>query len=563
MASRKQEIRKEIKKKNAKLGIDVEAAKNIVDLQDQQGENIHVDDFKNQEYGTENYLTNWPMLYILENGKEAYIGESNHVKTRMNQHHMSVEKSIFDKVHFIYSKQFNQSVTFDYESKLIQYIVADEKFVVINKNAGIADKEYFDKEKYDVDFHILWHKLQREKLAKHSIEEIENSDLFKYSPFKELNDDQRDAVDKITQRIKQNPYQAIVVNGMPGSGKTIVAIYIMKLLRDSEEYKNKKIGFVVPPTSLRKTLSKVFRSIYGLKATDVIGPSDIVKQHYDILLVDEAHRLHQYKNIVNRASFKANCKALGLTTESDELDWIMQQCDCPILFYDKMQVVGPSGINIERFDEKMKLEQNRRLVTYYSLLTQMRVNGGNDYINLVNSILSGKCNQQACLKNYDFKVMSDFNRFNNLQQKLEDEFTLSRMIAGYAWEWKSKKDKSLYDMELDGVKKQWNYRLENWVLSEGADKQVGCIHTIQGFDLNYGFVIMGNEIGYDPESKEIIVRPENYYDQNGRKTASKEELLEYIKHIYYVLMTRGIKGTYLYICDDNLRKYVSSIIGVI
>lgn len=80
-------------------------------------------DFKNQEYGTENYLTNWPMLYILENGKEAYIGESNHVKTRMNQHHMSVEKSIFDKVHFIYSKQFNQSVTFDYESKLIQYIV--------------------------------------------------------------------------------------------------------------------------------------------------------------------------------------------------------------------------------------------------------------------------------------------------------------------------------------------------------------------------------------------------------------------------------------------------------
>ncbi len=90
-----------------------------------------------------------------------------------------------------------------------------------------------------MNFHILCHKLQREKLAKHSIEEIENSDLFKYSPFKELNDDQRDAVDKITQRIKQNPYQAIVVNGMPGSGKTIVAIYIMKLLRDSEEYKDK------------------------------------------------------------------------------------------------------------------------------------------------------------------------------------------------------------------------------------------------------------------------------------------------------------------------------------
>lgn len=520
-------------------------------------------DFKKQKYGVEEYLTNWPMLYILENGKQAYIGESNHVKTRMNQHHMSVEKNIFEKVHFIYSKEFNQSVTFDYESKLIQYIVADEKFIVTNKNAGIADKEYFDKSKYDIKFYSLWRKLQREKLVKHSIEEIENSDLFKYSPFKELNDDQRNAVENITHMIKEDPKQAIIINGMPGSGKTIVAIYIMKLLRDSEEYRDKKIGFVVPPTSLRKTLSRVFRSIYGLKAADVIGPSDVVRQHYDILLVDEAHRLHQYKNIVNRASFKINCEMLGMTTESDELDWIMQQCDCPILFYDKMQVVGPSGINIQRFDKKMKLEQNRRVVTYYTLFTQMRVNGGNDYINLVNEILSGKCNHITHIKKYEFKVINDFKTFDNIQQKKEAEFTLSRMIAGYAWEWKSKKDKSCYDMELDGVKKQWNYKLENWVLSEGADKQVGCIHTIQGYDLNYGFVIMGEEIGYDSNKKEIIVRPEHYYDQNGKKTASAEELLDYIKHIYYVLMTRGIKGTYLYICDKSLKKYIASIIGEI
>jgi len=520
-------------------------------------------DFKNQEYGSEDYLTNWPMLYILENGKQAYIGESNHVKTRMSQHHMSVEKNIFDKVHFIYSKTFNQSVTFDYESKLIQYIVADEKFIVTNRNAGIADKEYFDKPVYDEDFYMLWKKLQKEKLVKHSIEEIENSDLFKYSPFKELNDDQREAVDSITDAIKKNPYQAIVVNGMPGSGKTIVAIYIMKLLRDSEEFRDKKIGFVVPPTSLRKTLSGVFKSIYGLRSSDVIGPSDIVKQHYDILLVDEAHRLHQYKNIVNRGSFKANCEALGMTTENDELDWIIQQCDCPILFYDRMQVVGPSGINIERFNNKMRDEQGKRLVTYYNLLTQMRVKGGNNYIKLINDILSGNCAQQACLDNYEFKVIRNFEKFNSLQQEKEMEFTLSRMIAGYAWEWKSKNDKTLVDIVIEGIEKQWNYQLENWVLSSDADKQVGCIHTIQGFDLNYGFVIMGNEIGYDPHTKKITVIPENYHDANGKKTATYDELLEYIRHIYYVLMTRGIKGTYLYICDKNLREYITSIIGEI
>lgn len=85
-------------------------------------------DFKNNIYGNEEYLDNWPMLYLLENGKQIYIGESNHVKTRMTQHSSNIEKKIFDKVHFIYSKIFNQSVTFDYESKLIQYIVADELF---------------------------------------------------------------------------------------------------------------------------------------------------------------------------------------------------------------------------------------------------------------------------------------------------------------------------------------------------------------------------------------------------------------------------------------------------
>ena len=314
-------------------------------------------DFKNKKYGSEDYLANWPMLYILENGKKAYIGESNHVKTRMDQHHASAEKRIFDKVHFIYSSKFNQSVTFDYESKLIQYIVADEMFVVTNKNAGIANKAYYKKQSYDKEFYKLWQKLQREKIVRHSLEEIENSDLFKYSPFKELNDDQRGAVELILKALMEDKKQTVVVKGMPGSGKTIVAVYILKFLRDSDEFRDKTIGFVVPQISLRKTMRSIFKSIYGLSSKDVLSPSDVTKRHYDILIVDEAHRLHQYKNISYMGRFRANCEKIGLTTQNDELDWILYQCDCPILFYDKLQVVGPSGIDIERFNKKMKLDK--------------------------------------------------------------------------------------------------------------------------------------------------------------------------------------------------------------
>lgn len=520
-------------------------------------------DFKNSKYGNEEYLNNWPMLYILENGKQAYIGESNHVKTRMDQHHKSAEKTIFDKVYFIYSPKFNQSVTFDYESKLIQYIVADEIYKVTNKNAGIADKKYYNKKIYDDEFYKLWSKLQREKIVKHSIEEIENSDLFKYSPFKELNDDQRKAVNDITDILYKNQRQTIVVNGMPGSGKTIVAIYLFKLLRDMEEFNDKKIGFVVPQTSLRKTMKGIFKKIYGLSPKDVLSPSDVTKQYYDILLVDETHRLHKYKNISYMGIFKENCKRIGLTTDSDELDWIMHQCECPILFYDKLQVVGPSGIEVESFDKKMQNAQNDRVTIYYSLLSQMRVKGGNDYIEYISNLLNGLINEKKEFKNYDFKVVSNFEKFNKLLYEKENKFTLSRMAAGYAWEWKSKKDKDAIDIEIDGIKKQWNHCTEGWIHSEKAIDEVGCIHSTQGYDLNYAFIIMGKEIGYDKKNKKIIVRPEEYYDQNGKKTTTYDELLEYIKHIYYVLMTRGISGTYLYICDDDLRDYISNYVDVI
>ena len=414
-------------------------------------------DFKNNRYSSEEYLENWPMLYILENGKQAYIGESNHAKTRMTQHATNEEKRIFDRVHFIYSKIFNQSVTFDYESKLIQYIVADELFQVTNKNSGMADKQYYQKKEYDEKFEVLWRKLQREKLVKHSLEEIENSDLFKYSPYKELNDSQRKAVEDILLKIKAGDVNRVVVNGMPGSGKTIVAVYLTKYLADSEEFAGKRIGFVVPQTSLRKTMKLIFKSIYGLSPSQVLSPSDVIKKKYDILLVDEAHKLHQYKNISYMGAFKANCEKIGLTTESDELDWILKQSDCAVLFYDSMQVVGPSGINFERFDKKMENAFHNRMIAYFNLLTQMRVQGGNEYIDFVKRMLTGTCIEKYESDQYDFKLYFDFAKFEEDMYLKESQTGLSRMLAGYAWPWISKKNREQRDIEIQGIKRMWNH----------------------------------------------------------------------------------------------------------
>jgi len=89
--------------------------------------------FPSDNYGNDDFLSNWPMLYILENGKKIYIGESTNVSERMKQHYNNHEKREFKQVHFIYSERFNQSATFDYESKLIQFVSADGKFIITIK----------------------------------------------------------------------------------------------------------------------------------------------------------------------------------------------------------------------------------------------------------------------------------------------------------------------------------------------------------------------------------------------------------------------------------------------
>lgn len=139
------------------------------------------------------YLSNWPILYILtetlleDNIKKqrpkAYIGETTNGLRRLSQHAKNEAKKEFDKVNFIYSKEFNQSVTFDYESKLIQYFSADGIFELRNRNGGLADIEYHDKNYYDGEFKYLWEYLRRHKIVKHTIEELENTDIFKYSPY--------------------------------------------------------------------------------------------------------------------------------------------------------------------------------------------------------------------------------------------------------------------------------------------------------------------------------------------------------------------------------------------
>ena len=117
-------------------------------------------------------------------------------------------------------------------------------------------------------------------------------------------------------------------------------------------------------------------------------------------------------------------------------------------------------------------------------------------------------------------------------------------------------------IEIDGNKYKWNSTQSDWILSENAINEIGCIHTVQGYDLNYLAVIIGEDLKYDKDIDEIYVEPDNYYDKMGKVTIADdpEELKKYIINIYTTLMTRGIKGTYVYVCDPALREYMAQYI---
>lgn len=551
------------------------------------------------------YLSNWPILYILtetlleDNIKKqrpkAYIGETTNGLRRLSQHAKNEAKKEFDKVNFIYSKEFNQSVTFDYESKLIQYFSADGIFELRNRNGGLADIEYYDKNYYDGEFKCLWEYLRRHKIVKHTIEELENTDIFKYSPYKTLTDQQREAVEAIAKCISEGRKETILVKGMPGSGKTIVAIFLFKFIKDKmdkvvqllegenpnnvgadinflpNQFKDKKMGFVVPQSSLRKTLKEIFKGIYGLKAADVMSPSEVVKKFldgtkYDVLLVDEAHRLRKRKNITNYRSHDANNKRLNLPKDATELDWVLYCATCPVLFYDQNQVIGPAGIEKETLEDKVEKVFGNKVISF-TLNQQMRSNGGTQYIEYIENILNMRQPYRIDFPNentpdYAFCMVEDFKLFNDLMYTYEDKYGLVRMMAGYAWQWNSKNDTNAFDIEIDGIKKQWNQTLEDWIRSGSSIDEVGSIHTLQGYDLNYGFVILGPDITYDEDKKCISINRNSYFDKKGKNTATDQELTEYIKNIYYVLLSRGIKGTYIYVSDPSLREYLKKFVRV-
>lgn len=531
---------------------------------------------------------NWPVIYILSNERtrQLYVGETSDFYTRMTTHLRSADKKNMSTVHIITSDSFNKSATLDIESNLIKYISADEQWQLLNLNIGLANHNYYQKsDAYWQLFKDIWEKLRSESIAYHTTSDIDKSDLFKYSPFKSLNSDQYRGLFKIMEALLNDNTDVIIAEGGAGTGKSVLATHLFKLLvTDIDEFNYRyfgnderlfielvrklqrkfidpKLAIVIPMRSFRGTIRKVFKNVNGLKGSMVIGPSGVKEKRYDILLVDEAHRLRR------RTNPGAYIGAFDKISESlnfdkyihTELDWVRKQSDKLILFYDEKQTIRPADVRAADFSKLKSLPSTE----VHCLKKQMRVSGGSKYIKFVTDLLDCTLPAATDMYNsnkYDFLLFDSVTHMRNEIQLRDKQTGLSRMVAGYSWEWVSKHNPELFDIVLEGESYRWNSVTADWINSDNALDEIGCIHTTQGYDLNYAGLIFGREVTYDKSRNEIVIIDENYYDKVGKFSTTPEELKGYIVNIYRTVMQRAIKGVYVYAFHPELKEYFSQFI---
>jgi predicted GIY-YIG superfamily endonuclease len=164
---------------------------------------------------------NWPIVYILcdPNAGRAYIGETTDALSRLGTHLRHPEKGTLSQTNIISSFYFNKSATLDLESSLIELMHADETFTLLNANLGLVNHNYYQKnEVYRKLLKKIWEKLVELNIAKKPIEQIHNSDVFKYSPYKSLSPDQKESLVGILDALIDNKVKTLLVEGEAGTG---------------------------------------------------------------------------------------------------------------------------------------------------------------------------------------------------------------------------------------------------------------------------------------------------------------------------------------------------------
>lgn len=356
--------------------------------------------------------------------------------------------------------------------------------------------------------------------------------------------------------------QVLIVEGGPGTGKSVVAINLLVNLTNlgiATQYVSKNSA---PRSVYTAKLTGDFKRTYINNLFTGSGAFvDAPENIFGALIVDEAHRLNEKSGLFSN---------LG---ENQILE-IIRASHFSVFFVDDRQRIHIKDIGSKQYIKQIA-EKEGANVYITQLSSQFRCNGSDGYLSWLDNALQIKetANINLTTDEYDFRIFSSPNELFNAIVDKNRINNKSRVVAGYCWDWVSKNDLTKYDIVFPkyNFKKQWNLNSANtpWLIGQDSVNQIGCIHTCQGLELDYVGVIIGNDLRFtDKVITDVTKRSINDQSVKGfkqRLRTSYEQALqdadEIIKNTYRTLMTRGMKGCYVYFCDKRLENHFKSLIG--
>lgn len=375
-------------------------------------------------------------------------------------------------------------------------------------------------------------------------------------------DDQKVVYEEIlyTSRkcMEDHKKRTIIVQGGPGTGKTVVAINILAKLTEEGQFvqytsKNSAPRNVYAQKLIghkKSTVKNMFKGSGSYYDTD----SNLI----DTILCDEAHRLNAKSGMFQN---------LG----ENQIKEIINASLCSVFFIDESQRVTLNDIGtvgeIKKWAESLGSE-----VIDMELMSQFRCNGSDGYLAWIDDVFEIRKTANTDMReiDYDIKIVDSPMEMKNLIIERNKTNNRSRILAGYCWEWlKAEQNNTNYhDIKIGDFEMSWNLgNTSTFAIDENSVEEIGCIHTSQGLEFDYAGVIIGDDMRYEnghvvtdftkrAKTDQSLKGIKGLYKSNPEKALSEADLI--IKNTYRTLMTRGMKGCYVYCTDKPLADYLRS-----
>ena len=366
--------------------------------------------------------------------------------------------------------------------------------------------------------------------------------------------------------VSANDKNVMIVRGGPGTGKSVLAVNLLVELNN----RNMTCFYVTKNAAPRSVYSSKLRGDYTRTYINHLfqGSGSFIDEErnkLDCLVVDEAHRLNAKSGMFQNKG-------------ENQIKEIINASKFSIFFIDENQKVTLKDIGSEDLIKRFAKEQGAGIYTF-DLDSQFRCNGSDGYIAWLDRVLDIKDTANFDIDgfDYDFRVLDNPNEVRRLIEEKNKTNNKSRIVAGYCWNWISegKNNSDVHDIEIPEYNFGMSWNLGNsstWAIDSESINEVGCIHTCQGLEFDYVGVIIGNDLRY--ENGHIVTdytkRAKTDTSLNGIKKIAKERGQEVadkiadniIKNTYRTLMTRGMKGCYVYCTNKELAEYLRSNIKI-